>query len=70
MGLIYMASVHLTIRQKYKDYKTIEIPLCGGGGGGRPRNNSDNIVFVFICHHQTGEKMRGMRGAKTALNIL
>ena len=60
MGLISMASVHLTIRQKYKDYKSIDIPLWGGG----LKINSDNIILVFICDYHIGEKTHSMRGTK------
>jgi len=65
MGLISMASVRLTIRQKHKHYKSIEIPLQEGGGGGL-EINSENTIFVFICHHQIGEKIQDMRGTKNS----
>jgi hypothetical protein len=61
MGLIYMASIHLTIKRKHEDCKSIKIPLWAGSG---LEINSNNIIFVFICHHQIGEKMHGVMGTK------
>jgi hypothetical protein len=60
MGLSSMTSVLLTIMQKHKYYKRTEIPLWVGEWEGL-EINSDDIMFVFICHHQNAEQAHGIR---------